>query len=381
MDRIIFVTTLFPNTENPHFGIFNLARCKALQNNGFRLKVVVLHNFSVFRKFLLLSFDLKGLLRSLKGILTLPKIEIYEGIEVQHLVRFSLPNNIAWSFDVYSVYFFNHSSINELIDSFKPSIVMTSWLHPVGTYFAKYHRRGNFKLISFIEGSDYLLSAKKFDKSMSITKSLSRCDVVIAVSLNLANSITNEVGLNNVCSLPNFYDERVFFFKKLRKQEKCVRLVSVGGLIYIKGHDILLEALRHVKFKYELIIIGEGPLMKFYSSMISKYNLNVKLLGTMTPVQISKVLDQSDLFIMPSRSESFGIAAVEAMASGLPVIASAVGGLMENIKVGFSGFLFKVEDINELAETLIKAVNYQWDRQNIASQAYQQFSEIKWLKI
>ncbi|KAA0237739.1 MAG: glycosyltransferase, partial [Chlorobiota bacterium] len=83
-------------------------------------------------------------------------------------------------------------------------------------------------------------------------------------------------------------------------------------------------------------------------------------------------------FVMPSRSESFGIAAIEALATGTPVIAASTGGLRENILDGSNGFLFSVESVGELVKAIEKAASYNWDRKNISKQTYNKFSRERW---
>lgn len=379
LGRVLFFTTLFPDKNNPQFGYFNLMRARLIQTCSEQLTVVVFYNISLWRKYLMSSFDPIGLLKSIIGLLKLQKCENYQGIRVARIFRFSLPHRLSWKSDLNSVYIFNHSYIRKIIADVRPSLVVTSWLHPTGTYFGKYYIKRDFNILSFIEGSDFLISAMKYDRDMQTSKYIENCDSVIAVSDSLRNELSLKLNIPNIVTLPNFYDDSLFLYSEKKRKGDTVRILSVGGLNYVKGHDILLHALKKVKFSYELTLVGEGPLLVQYRNFARENKLNVCFKGSKSQNEIQKYLGQSDIFVMPSRSESFGIAAVEALATGTPVIASATGGLRENILDGENGFLFSVDNVNELIEALEKAVQYNWNRKEISAQTFNRFSSKRWL--
>jgi N-acetyl-alpha-D-glucosaminyl L-malate synthase BshA len=109
----------------------------------------------------------------------------------------------------------------------------------------------------------------------------------------------------------------------------------------------------------ELRIVGEGPLQYEMMSEVEKLGIqeHVHFLGVRS--NIGAVMACSDLLLLPSQQESFGLAALEAMACGVPVIASRVGGLPEVIDDGKSGFLFQVGNTDEAAEKALKILNDQ----------------------
>ncbi|GJQ31278.1 MAG: hypothetical protein HBSAPP04_01170 [Ignavibacteriaceae bacterium] len=378
LGRVIFFTTLFPDKNNPQFGYFNLMRARSIQTISEQLTVVVFYNLSIWRKYLMSSFDPIALYKTIIGMLKVPKKEIYEGIVVRRIFRLSLPYSISWKSDLKSLLIFNHRYIRNLLAEVDPSLVVTSWLHPIGTYFGKYYNDRDFKILAFIEGSDFLISAMKYDKMMQTSLSIGNCDRVITVSKALNHEVLKKLKLSNIITLPNFYDDSVFFYMEKCRKDEIFRILSVGGLNYVKGHDILLMALKEVKFKYELILVGEGPLMAEYTKFAKEHSINVCFVGTKSQKEIKELLSISDLFVMPSRSESFGIAAIEALATGTPVIAASTGGLRENILDGSNGFLFSVESVGELVKAIEKAASYNWDRKNISKQTYNKFSRERW---
>lgn len=94
---------------------------------------------------------------------------------------------------------------------------------------------------------------------------------------------------------------------------------------------------------------------------------------------IKKYYDKSDLFCIPSRSESFAISALEAIACGIPVAASNVGGLNDLVIDGFNGFLFKTQSPLALRDTILKAKHTIWDYKGIADWAQKNYGWNKWV--
>lgn len=119
----------------------------------------------------------------------------------------------------------------------------------------------------------------------------------------------------------------------------------------IKGHRFLVEALDRLPTRYRLTFIGTGVLESDIKRQVSNLNLDqrVKFLGFQNHAVIKQIMNEINLFVMPSLNESFGLAAAEAMANGIPVVGSDVGGLSEIINNGVNGYLTKPGDSVELA--------------------------------
>ena len=102
---------------------------------------------------------------------------------------------------------------------------------------------------------------------------------------------------------------------------------------------------------------------------------NIHLVGIKTKEQIAEILKNSSIFLLPSRNENFSVAVLEALACGLPVIASICGGIRECINET-NGLLFPVDDVEKLAQSILYAVQHidKYDRKAIAEDCLARFS-------
>src|SRR5690606_18768903 len=128
------------------------------------------------------------------------------------------------------------------------------------------------------------------------------------------------------------------------------------------------------KIKAKLIMVGQGPERENAEDLVMKLGIEDKVLFLGESHEIDKVLSYSDLFILPSEKESFGLAALEAMVNGVPVISTNTGGLPEVNKQGYSGYLSNVGDVDEMAANAISILsdeeNLKKLKENARNQSY-----------
>ena len=135
-----------------------------------------------------------------------------------------------------------------------------------------------------------------------------------------------------------------------------VRIVAVGRFAYPKDFSTLLEALERVGSGYRAALVGDGPRLADVSAGLRARALSgrVELLGANGDV--ATVLARSDVFVLSSRSEGFPVSILEAMAAGLPVVATDVGGVAEAVVDGATGILVPTADPQALAAALERLV-------------------------
>lgn len=167
-----------------------------------------------------------------------------------------------------------------------------------------------------------------------------------------------------------------------REASDCPVVISVGRLVVAKNYEVALKAVSLLgDIPFEYWIVGEGEERLKLERLIRELDLadRVKLLGYVAdPIELLK---QADLFLIPSLWEGFGLAAVEAMNAGLPIVASDVDGLREVVGVdGECGMLVDPQSSKIMAEALGRYLNIPDLRQIHGAKAHQrsqQFSEIK----
>ena len=203
-------------------------------------------------------------------------------------------------------------------------------------------------------------------------------DILITVSPALKNVIKKRFNKNAIY-IPNIVDTELFSVSPVKK-DNIFRFVSVGGLKTIKRMHLTIEAFINAfkdNERVTLTIFGEGPERASLENLIRKHNVSdkVRLMGLQSREDISKYLKESDCFVLASQAETFGVAYIEALASGVPVIATKCGG-PESFVNDKNGIIIPVDDMDVLAEAM-KYMYYtanRYNRELIAEEARKQFS-------
>lgn len=234
--------------------------------------------------------------------------------------------------------------------------------HASSAYFAKQMLQDkglNIPVITTLHGTDITLVGKDATYACVVSFSINNSDAVTAVSQNLKEETYSNLNITkDIKVIHNFVDEKRFkiadkqHFKKLIAPNDEKILVHVSNFRKVKRvEDVLLvfEKVRK-KLPVKLLMVGDGPERQNAEDLCRKLGTcnDIRFLGKQE--QLEEILNITDLFILPSQYESFGLAALEAMACGVPVISSNAGGLGEINENGFSGFLSTIGDVNDMAK-------------------------------
>jgi glycosyltransferase involved in cell wall biosynthesis len=158
--------------------------------------------------------------------------------------------------------------------------------------------------------------------------------------------------------IPNGIDLELY--KTTDRDWLIPRLLSVGRIVHQKGLDLAMHALGGLKdINWEWRIAGDGPQMQALQSLAEELGIDdrVFFLGWQSREQVIESYKQSNVFLFPSRHEGMPNAILEAMASGLPVVASCIAGNEELVTDGKTGYLVPEEDIKSLQSALKKILN------------------------
>lgn len=154
-----------------------------------------------------------------------------------------------------------------------------------------------------------------------------------------------------------------------------VLITAIGHAVPVKGWDIAIKVFVqvHQQFpKIRLLLVGDKTSSQFYSQLAKltkEYAIENNICFTGKRDDIPQILKASDIFILPSRSDGLCLALIEAMASGLPCIASDVGGVSEVITHGEDGLLFERENSKQLAQAIIRLIKDKKLQKKLSSQA------------
>jgi glycosyltransferase involved in cell wall biosynthesis len=245
-------------------------------------------------------------------------------------------------------------NLYKILKKEKVSIIHTSLFGAVifGTIAAKL--AGVKYVITTIHGLESYNVIKKF-LSIIIFRINNK---VIAISKALKKHLLSYYKVNNK-KIKLIYnginvDEFIYKNRNYNKKER-IRVGFVGRLEKVKGPDYLLQALKHLKNEnFICYIAGEGSLKKYLLEVVEKLNLKNKVKFIGWQKDVSSFLKKIDIFVLSSRNEGLGLAILEAGLSGLPVVASRVGGIKDIIDDKKNGLLFRKGDVNNLT----KKINY-----------------------
>jgi glycosyltransferase involved in cell wall biosynthesis len=381
--KIILFSYLFPNKSFPTYGIFNLSRARALKNAGYDVIVIAPISLNPHLEYFYPSLKLKELIKYYKSLISIPKIEFIYGIKVFHPKWIKAPNKIFSKYHANVLHFFIGREIIKIIKNFKADLIISTWLNPFAVYSKYIRKKIKIKFFAIAEGSDVLIDASKFRGLKKTEKTINKnCDLVIAVSDLMKKQMQEKTNLKNIQIIRNGYDQELFFNNgKINfEKTKILQIMHVGGFYYVKGQDLLLKALSYITVPVKLTLIGVGPELEKCQQYVLNHKLgeNVQFLGQVSHEKIADLLRVNDLFCMPSRSEGLPAAPLEAMACGLPVVGTNVGGMNEIIKSGFNGYLCEPDSPIDIAEKIMMASQINWNRIEISNWAKNNFSWDTW---
>jgi len=234
--------------------------------------------------------------------------------------------------------------------------------HASSAYFARQMLKKQGRDIPFIttlHGTDITLVGKDSTYGCVVTFSINESDAITAVSENLKDETLKSFPIEKeIQVIPNFVDAHRFrktnkeHFKKMLAPSGERILAHVSNFRKVKRVEDVLEVFQRVRsaIPSKLLMIGDGPERQHAEDLCRKLGVcnDIRFLGKQD--QMEEILNITDLFLLPSQYESFGLAALEAMACGVPVISSNAGGLPEININGKTGFLSEVGDVDSMAE-------------------------------
>ena len=232
--------------------------------------------------------------------------------------------------------------------------------HAYAAYMAKkmlYDIGVEIPIVTTLHGTDITLVGSHPFYRPAVTFSINHSDRVTAVSKSLKEDTLNLFDIKKkIDVIPNFIDTEAIATKDkpckrslLAKKEEKI-LTHISNFRPLKRIVDVIDIFKGINSKIDskLMMIGEGPEKRKAIRYVSDNKLKDKVLFLGNSNEIDKILCYSDLFLLPSEKESFGLSALEAMAHGVPIISSNAGGIPEVNLNGKTGFISNIGDTDSM---------------------------------
>jgi len=241
--------------------------------------------------------------------------------------------------------------------------------HAYAGYMAKkmLQEEGIFiPMITTLHGTDITLVGKHPFYKPAVTFSINKSDVVTSVSENLKEATLELFAIENTIEvIPNFIETSKFKVdftdcqRGLMAKDDEKIITHISNFRKVKRIPDVVKIFNKIQKKIpsKLVMVGEGPEKEKAELLCEEYGLTDKVIFVGNSNEIDKILCFSDLFLLPSETESFGLAALEAMINKTPVISSNAGGIPEVNIQGVTGYLSDVGNVNEMSENAIKILS------------------------
>lgn len=356
--KVLIVSRGFPTAQAPLNGIFEWDQALALAQNGAEVAYMALdfRKITEFRPWGVRVYKRQG-------------IDVFELSLPTGIYRRGLPVLQAMCCNLY----------NKVEKTWGKPQVMHTHFYFMGAIAAKLHQKTGIPWVHTEHSSKLnkpLAAISALDKKLA-TAALTKANRVVAVSTAYAQVLQQNFGVTakvvpNVVALDGALLHRM--------PEGAFTWISVGRLIEGKGMHQLIDAFKEllsVHARAQLRIIGDGPEKENLQKQINQYGLQDKitLLGMLSRAQIIEQLAKAHAFVLLSQSETFGLSYIEAMASGLPVVATNCGGPSYFVRQE-NGVLVPIGDTVAATQAMLDMMQHyeNYNLAQIAAQTKQLFS-------
>lgn len=340
--KILICSTGYNSIKsNNTIGIFQLDQAKALRDigNDIRIASIDLRSIRRKRRFGTYMFDIDGIKTATSNF-------PYGGLDfygIEQWIAEKCAQNV-------------YNLITE--DGWIPDIIHAHFCD-VAAAFSDIAREEEIPFVVTEHYSKLHQKTIKKDVFLAAQKAYANANELIAVSKSLADSIYEKMGYKAKV-IHNIVDTDVFEPKHNARRDGYYTFISAGHLKYVKGMDILIEAFSRIKTdNVRLIILGEGIERDKLEKLAKerKCASKIQFKGEYKRTEFQSAMENSDCFVLASRSETFGVVYIEAMAAGIPVIGTSCGGPSEFIS-DETGMLIPVDNVDALVQAMEYMIKY-----------------------
>ena len=213
-------------------------------------------------------------------------------------------------------------------------------------------------IVTTLHGTDITLVGSDPSYTETVAFCIDQSDAVTAVSESLRADTCRMLGITrDIAVIPNFLDGDRFARRPMPpRADSRPRIAHISNFRPVKRAEAVVDVFARVRAAgpATLVLVGDGPDLPLAQQRLRALGLDGDVEYAGERLDIVDVLSQTDVFLLPSATESFGLAALEAMACDVPVVASKVGGLPEVIDDGVSGFLHPPDDLDGMADSILR---------------------------
>ena len=242
--------------------------------------------------------------------------------------------------------------------------------HAYAGYMAKQMLKAEgikIPMVTTLHGTDITLVGNHPFYKPAVSFSINKSDVVTSVSQNLKDETYKLFNIKReIHVIPNFIeldkikiDSTIACHRSVMANANEKIITHISNFRKVKRIPDVIEIFYKIQQQIpsKLMMVGDGPEKEVAENLCQKLGISDRVIFFGNSNEIDKILSYTDLFLLPSETESFGLAALEAMAWGVPVISSNSGGLPEVNFEGVSGFLSDVGNTDEMAQNAIKILS------------------------
>ncbi|WP_298223184.1 N-acetyl-alpha-D-glucosaminyl L-malate synthase BshA [Flavobacterium sp.] len=221
-------------------------------------------------------------------------------------------------------------------------------------------------MVTTLHGTDITLVGNHPFYKPAVTFSINKSDIVTSVSQSLKDETLKLFKISNEIEvIPNFIelnknidDKSIPCYRSVIAKEHERVITHISNFRKVKRIPDVIKIFNKIQQQIpaKLMMVGDGPEKEKAERLCYELGIQDKVIFFGNSNEIDRILSYSDLFLLPSETESFGLAALEAMALSVPVISSNSGGLPEVNFDGISGYLSNVGDIDAMAENALKII-------------------------
>lgn len=357
----LVVTTLYPNKIQFGHGIFIETRIVHLKQSGkVNIKVIAPVPWFPFKTRLFPEYS---------KLVDVPKYEVRKDIEIYH-PRYIVIPKIGMLLTPFFLAFSIYAQARKLYkDGFRFDLIDAHYYYPDGVAAAIVSKVLKFPLLITARGTDInLISSYALPRKMIVWASrVAKFNLAVCNALRL-KMLAVGVAESSIRVLRNGVDLSLFRpleRDRLRQQWQVQGslLISVGNLIELKGHDLILKALTKLP-DYQLFIVGDGEWDSKLKNLAEQLGVldRVRFLGKLTQQQLAEIYNCADVLVLASSREGWANVLLEAMACGTPVVATDVGGTAEVVRSPEAGVLCRDRGPQSIAEAVKQLLSNYPDR-------------------